>query len=361
MNAHPLNPRHRPRALVVIGALVAVLAAPISAPAAHAADDSVAWTVRTDSNGRGSDRTAYAYTLDPGAEAADAIVITNHGTDPVSLKVYAADGGTSSEGSLALLPADQESQAVGRWISPQSDVVEIAGGAAATVPFTVRIPANATPGDYAGGLVTSLTAPEQEEGVNVDRRLGIRVDVRVGGALNPALAVEGTSVSWNGGLNPFGGDASVTYTLHNTGNAKLGETSAVRVTGPFGAIPLDAPSAEALPDLLPGESWTQTVNVPGVPALFAVFATASVTPLVVDASGSRSPIDDVTGTAVGAAVPWLLILLLVLVAGLVVGAVELRRRRRRAAQEREDSRVEEAVAKALEDRRERESEPTPAE
>jgi hypothetical protein len=340
---------------VALGAL-AVLPA---AQTAHAADDSVTWTVRTDSNGLGSDRTAYTYTLDPGAETTDAIVIANHGADPVTLRVYAADGGTSTEGSLALVPGDVTSQAVGAWIVPQTDVVTVDGGGTATVPFAVRIPENASPGDYAGGLVTSLTVPDQTEGVNVDRRLGIRVDVRVGGDLTPSLAVEGTSVSWNGGLSLFGGDADVTYTLHNTGNARLGESPAVQVTGPFGVLPIDAPEPGTLPDLLPGESWTQTVTVPGVPALFAVFATATVTPLVVDAAGSRSPIADVSGTAVGAAIPWLLLLLLALVGGLVWGALVLRRRRRRQAQEREDARVDEAVARALALERERDEAASP--
>ncbi len=36
------------------------------------------------------------------------------------------------------------------------------------VPFTVEVPENATPGDYAGGIVTSLVEPDATQGINVD-------------------------------------------------------------------------------------------------------------------------------------------------------------------------------------------------
>lgn len=350
MNARPASPRSRRRISALCAAAVVALA--VALPAASAAADDatdVNWTVRTESNDFGSDRTNYGYTIDPGGTVTDGIVVANHGQEPVDLKVYAADGFTSDDGALSLVVAGEESKAVGAWITPGQETLTLGPGETASIPFTVSIPDNATPGDYAGGIVTSLTVPDADTGVNVDRRLGIRVNLRVGGDLAPALAVENLSVSWNGGLNPFaGGDATVTYTLHNTGNAAISADPASAVSGVFGLLAVDAPQADAAPELLPGESVTRTVVVPNVPPLFALLASTTVTPVVTDAAGSRSPIAEVSASAVGLAVPWTLLVIVALIAVALVLVLRRRGRNKAEAQQREDARVSEAVAQALE-------------
>ncbi len=338
-----------PRTLIALIALLAVFA---PASPALADDGEVTWTVRTASNDLGADRTNFTYTLDPGGSVTDGVVVANHGAEAVELKIYAADGFTSEDGQLALRLSGEKSSAVGAWLAPASDTVTIEAGATTTVPFTVDIPANATPGDYAGGLVTSLTVPDAASGVNVDRRLGIRVNLRVGGALTPSLAVEDMAVSWNGGINPFaGGDATVTYTLRNTGNAAVSAAASLHLAGPFDLLGADAPAASDVPTLLPGESWRVTAAVPSVPPLFALFATATVAPVVMDASGSTTPMGEVSATGVGAAIPWTLLAIIVLVAAGAFLLVRTRGKRRAAAQRREQERLDAAIAEALEQER----------
>jgi hypothetical protein len=354
VNARSIPARRWARIRDLSTALVAALLvlAPVAAPAMAAEGDPVTWTVRTASNEYGSERTNYSYTIDPGGTIYDSVVVANHGADPVELRVYAADGSTSEDGQLSLLVAGEESHGVGAWITTENPSVTVAAGETATVPFTVAVPAEATPGDYAGGVVTSLTVPDATQGVNVDRRLGIRVNLRVGGEIAPALAVENMSVSWGGGLNPFaGGDATVSYTLHNSGNAAISAQPATHVTGPFGMFGMDAPAVDAVPELLPGESWTQTVTLAGVPPLFALLASTTVTPLVLDASGSTSPITEVSGSAAGPAIPWILLVIVLLVAAGVSFLLRTRGTRKKAAEKRREAEVEEAVAKALEQER----------
>jgi hypothetical protein len=226
--------------------------------------------------------------------------------------------------------------------------VTVAPGQTIEVPFTVAVPKNATPGDYAGGIVTSLVRPDAAQQINVDRRLGIRIAVRVTGDLTPGLVVEDARITWDGGLNPFaGGDATLTYRLRNTGNAMISAREASTVTGPFGWFPATASKVVPPPQLLPGETWTTSVRFPGAAASFVILGTASVTPTVTDASGSTSDLPPVTATATGPAVPWMLLLLLVVLASLIIAAVRLRvvLLARRAA--REDARVQEAVERAL--------------
>jgi membrane protein implicated in regulation of membrane protease activity len=334
---------------LTLAPLLAVAAALIGIPAAaSAATDDVTWTVRTASNSLGAERTNFSYTLNPGAHLDDGIVIANRGTETVELDVYAADGYTTSTGALDLRLAGEPPVGVGKWISVPQGHVSVPAGQTAEVPFAIDIPADATPGDYAGGVVTSLTVADQTANVNVDRRLGIRTGIRVGGDLAPALTLDGVSVDWDGGLVPFlFGDATVHYSLHNAGNVSLSADDTDAVAGPFGWGEVDAAPGEAAPVLLPGESWQRDVRVPAVAAMGLVWASVTAIPTVTDASGSTTDLDPVTASAMGWAVPWpILVVLLLIVAAVILGPRWLRARRRRR-QEAEDARVAEAVARTL--------------
>lgn len=344
-----------PRLLAAtLAPLLAAAAALVGVPAAaSAATDDVTWTVRTASNSLGADRTNFSYALNPGAHLDDGIVVANRGTETVELDVYAADGYTTSTGALDLRLAAEAPVGVGKWIVVPEHHVSVPAGQTVEVPFTVDIPADATPGDYAGGVVTSLTVADQSANVNVDRRLGIRTGIRVGGDLAPALTVEGLGVDWDGGLVPFlFGDATVHYSLHNTGNVSLTAGEADAVAGPFGWGEVTAAPGEPAPTLLPGESWQRDVRVPAVAAMGLVWASVTATPTVTDASGSTSDLDPVTASAMGWAVPWpILVALLLIVAAAVFGPRWLRARRRRR-QAAEDARVAEAVARSLAEKEE---------
>ncbi|MEV6931810.1 DUF916 domain-containing protein [Dactylosporangium sp. NPDC051485] len=325
-------------------AAVAVLAAlAIAGPAgpALAEDGDVAWTVRTASNSYGADRSSFSYAVNPGGQVKDAMVVANRGKAPLSLAVYAGDGYTTGAGQLDLLTKDKRSVGIGAWLRPDAATVAIQPGQTAEVPFTLSIPANATPGDYAGGVVTSLTQPDAAQSINVERRLGIKIKLRVGGDLKPGLAVEGLQVTYDGG------DAHVSYTIHNTGNAIVSAEQAVSVAGPFGWLRRDAGKIAAPPELLPGESWKVSVPVRDVPRAFRLTATATVTPRLTDASGSTTSLPAVSAEATGWAVPWTVLILVIVVAGLLVGGVFLLRRARARGKARVDARVAAAVEKAL--------------
>ncbi|MBQ1035834.1 WxL protein peptidoglycan domain-containing protein [Micromonospora sp. C81] len=328
--------------------LAAVAAVGVGAGPASAADGNVAWTVRTASNGYGEARSSYSYNVNPGGAVEDAMVVANRGPSPLTLSVYAADGFTTDAGQLDLLTKDKKSTAVGAWVKAKAESVVIQPGKTAQVPFTIGVPDNATPGDYVGGILTALTQADQAEGINVDRRLGIRIKLRVGGELKPNLAIEDLHVTYAGSANPFGkGDATITYKVHNVGNAALSGQQTVSVSGPFGLLRVRARDIAAPPELLPGESWNVTVPVHGVAPAISLAATATLTPLLTDASGSTTSLKPVTVTAHGWALPWTLVLALVVLVAALVGAYLYRRRNRTQRKVREDARVRDAVAQAL--------------
>ncbi|WP_144679407.1 DUF916 domain-containing protein [Cellulosimicrobium sp. TH-20] len=353
-------------ALALLGAPAAALpgqAAPAAAPgqaapvarAAVATDDApapdpaqtVQWGVRPGDTAQGVDRPNFAYSLAPGGSLRDSLVVSNHGDTPLALAVYAADGFLTDDGTLDLLPAGEESTALGSWIALDQAEVEIPPQERVEVPFTVTVPDDATPGDYAAGVVSSLVVVA-EDGVTTDRRLGSRVHLRVQGELAPALAVDDVRLAYDGTLNPFApGSATVTFTVTNEGNARVAPATAVRVSGPFGLGATSATDVD-VPELLPGSSVERTVEVDGVWPLGREVATLTVGGEVVPLPGTvpdpEVVVPGVVATATTWAVPWVALGLLVLVALLVVWRVRARRRARTAQQRAVDAAVAAALA-----------------
>ncbi|MEU6012183.1 DUF916 domain-containing protein [Streptomyces sp. NPDC047453] len=311
-------------------ALLAVLTflATGAGPAA-AADGDVSWAVRTASNDFGSDRPNYSYTVNPGGHVDDALVVVNHGTTPLHLAVYAADAFTDEAGRLDLVTKDAKSTRVGAWVRTDRPDVAIRPGRSVKVPFTLTVPRDAAPGDHMGGIVTSLA-----DGTDTGRRLGIRIRLRVGGALEPKLSVQDLHVRYSGTANPVGrGDATVTYTIHNTGNAILAARQAVAVSGPFGVLRAAASHVDDSPALLPGEIWKVTVPVHGVAPALRAAGTVTLVPLLTDASGSVAPLAGAKTTTHAWTVPWTLLLCVIVLIGLVAaGLVSRSRRHRRRAE-----------------------------
>lgn len=326
--------------------------APVAASAQSTADagTEVTWGVRTADNAQGESRQNFVYVAAPGATITDAIVVTNHDDQALDLAIYAADAFTTDSGQLDVLTDPAASVEAGSWIELGTPMLHLEPGASAEVPFTVTIPQNATPGDHAGGIVTVLSDPEQEDGITVDRRLGVRVMLRVDGDLAPGLVVENLSLEYTPSLNPFGGgEAVVDYVVHNTGNVRLSGLQSVALYGPFGAFRADIEDLGEVPELLPGESWHVHASSPVYP-LFWLGTDVTIAPegpagLV----GGVIPAMFVTSASV-IAVPWGLLVLVLLIAAAVVVGVILMRRARRARREAEDARVQAAVDAALRER-----------
>lgn len=348
----PSTPAALRRALLLLLGVALALGA-LAAPASAAEDDQVTWGVRAVPGPGSTERQNYSYELVPGEQVEDAIVITNHGTEPLTLDLYAADGFTSASGQLDALPRAESSVALGTWVTPTTDQVEVPAAGSVEIAFTVTVPTDATPGDYAGAILTSLVHASAESGVDVDRRLGIRIHLRVAGELDPSLTVEDAHLTYAGTLDPTStGQAEVTYTVRNDGNTRLAAAQQVVVAGPFGLGSIEL-HPDDLPELLPGESWTVSVPVDGVVPLLRLTARITLTPQQPDDLDTGTGLTTVQTTTSTWAVPWTWIALLLLLTG---GTALLVRTARSRRARRERALVEAAVAQAL---REQDGSPTP--
>ncbi|WP_058596113.1 COG1470 family protein [Microbacterium testaceum] len=305
--------------LAVVMATSTVLVA--GAPA-HAAG-SVSWSVEPVT--AAGDATGHPWvelTMDPGTRQEQYLRVTNRGAAAVVFSLSAADGYFTETGRFTMLPVGRSSVDAGTWITLPASV-SVDPGASVVIPFTVDVPANATPGDHLAGVAAGVFS--EQDTVGVESRIGFRVLTRVTGDL--ALAVSSAATAdYQPSWNPFlPGRLEVHLSTRNTGNTRLTAQNEIAVTGPLG-LAARTTRSDPLPELAPGDERSSTVTVEDVWPLFAM--TAVVTATASDAGGNS---DGVTATArvTVPAMPWGQLLVAGCAVALVALALWDRRRRRR--------------------------------
>jgi hypothetical protein len=267
--------------------------------------------------------------------------VLNYDTKPLTLTVFAADLGTGSNGSVQIGLQGQQSADAGGWITlPAKNLLVTvpartkSGPGRVVVPFRIRVPANATPGDHGGAIVAVLSTLGKNpkgENVRLDQRLASRVYLRVNGPLHPGLRIDGVTVSYHSRINPVsGGSATVHYTVRNVGNVRLAAKQQVEVTGLFGTRSKRVEPAD-VQMLFPGSSQQVSVRVSGVLPALLEKSRVSVTPQLFS---DQQPmvVHPVSATKDFRAIPWPLLICLALVVLLVAAIWRLRLQARRRPQ-----------------------------
>lgn len=330
----PLS-RHLSRTTLLV-ALAALLAAPSGVALADGgANDLVSFGIAPAGAEHPDDRAFIQVAAAPGTTVYEHVALLNQDDAPVTLRVYGADALMADGGGLTV-GADDPADA-GSWIDlGGATEIEVPAQTAETgfgyviLPLALTIPADAEPGDHVAGLVASLdsqgTAGRDTPTIELQQRVAARIYIQVAGELDPDLAVEDLNATWSGGATGTG-SAQITYTLHNTGNARIAVEQQVHVAGPLGRGAADA-TPPRVDDLLPGGTADVTVDVGALPL---VLETVQVSAHAVQAAGGADP-GELTATAETRywAVPWLWLAVLLLVAAAVV-LLLVRRSRRRAA------------------------------
>lgn len=293
-------------------------------------------------------RTGYTLLTTRGGTVKDEVGIVNLSTKPLTLNIYAADALNAPDGEFGLQPAAAEVTDSAAWVVFQTPTgkgyVKLKPKQTVYVPFSVTVPKDAPVGDHVAGIVVSTVATGETPGertsqVTLEQRVALKMALRVAGQLNPTLAIENLQASYAGSLNPLAaGTATVTYTVRNTGNVRLGAAQKVTVGGITGSTSVD--SLPDIPILLPGGSATVTVPVPDARPAGILTATVDVTPLTLPGDANPS-IEPVSASTRVAAVPWLLVGVL---AAIVLAVVAWMRMRTppapvRGARERQPERV----------------------
>ncbi|KMM45740.1 hypothetical protein CWIS_09240 [Cellulomonas sp. A375-1] len=160
----------RPRGLVVPGLAVLSVALGVLLPAVSAgASDEASWSVRPRDGSA-----VLEHVLRAGDEVDDAVVVRNEGGRTLELAVSASDTRAGADGALEV--ADTRTGPAA-WVSVPVEPVTLAAGEDVGVPVHVVVPPDAAPGTYVAAVVT--TAPDEQGGLAVERRLALRVVLTV--------------------------------------------------------------------------------------------------------------------------------------------------------------------------------------
>lgn len=229
---------------------------------ASSADDDgrVTWSVVPAEASGPDGRRVVDLELAPGERATEHVAVTNHSADEVTFALSANDGYLTERGSFDMRPSAVEPVDGGAWITVPDEVV-VGPGATEVVPVEVAAPADVLPGDHPAGVAASVRSGGE---MQVESRVGVRMNLRVPGDVVAALDAELLGVSFTQGAGLFEpGSLVVRYAVVNDGTVALDTTAQVRADSGFGGPDASAPQGEAL-EVLPGGRREVSVEVPGV-------------------------------------------------------------------------------------------------
>ena len=157
-----------PRRLASFGMLLAF----VVAPAAQAASSGPVFGLRA----AGNPRLGYfVYNPAPGAERNGAIVVSNTGHQTGTVKLYPVDATTGRTTGTVYL-TNRKPSGFGTWVQLASSSLTLAPGQHVTVPFTLRVPASAKPGQWVAGIVAEPTHTAQ--GAKTSSTSNVRIRIR---------------------------------------------------------------------------------------------------------------------------------------------------------------------------------------
>src|SRR5690606_20539605 len=116
--------------------------------------------------------------------------------------VLPGDGIVGSNGAFDVAAGDPADS--GAWIDVgglTDGTVEVDAGETRVLPVTVRVPADATPGDHPAGIVVAVAS--EADGVSVKQRIGVRLHLQVSGELAAGLELVDVDRSFTPSLVPF--------------------------------------------------------------------------------------------------------------------------------------------------------------
>lgn len=131
----------------------------------------------------------FNFEIQPGQSQTASVMVKNLGANPLTVSTYSADGTNSSQGTFALTSKSHDQQYIGTWVRFDQPTTTIPARSDATIPFTISVPENITPGNYGGGIAVEASSAELkgEDGldaagaVSTSARIYVRTFVNVPG------------------------------------------------------------------------------------------------------------------------------------------------------------------------------------
>ena len=146
------------------------------------------------------------------------VAVSNLSPAAATVSFIAVDAATGPFGGVSYALPEQARERVGSWIELEAASLPLDPGRSAIVAFSVKIPADAVPGEHLGGVAAFVplsAASAAEAGLQVQQRAIVAVQVNVPGPRAREMAVKGLAPQ----LRPNG--VYAVAQLANSGNALI--------------------------------------------------------------------------------------------------------------------------------------------
>jgi Bacterial protein of unknown function (DUF916) len=228
--------------------------------------------------------------LTPGGTASDELEVTSTSDAPVQLLIYPVDGLTGQTSGAVYANRDNRAKKAGTWVAPSISALSLPPHGQQLVPFTVRAPANATPGDHLAGLAVEDANPSRSGGqfsVTEVFRTVVGVDITVPGPAEPALRVGTLGLKALPGTNV----AALSVQIGDSGRKLVKPLLRVSMRGPNG---YRRTFARNLDTILPGDTIAY-------PLLWPDSLARGTYHVVVRATGAPTPVTRAATVRLGVA------------------------------------------------------------
>jgi len=187
--------------LVALAVLTAFTLGFLAWPRIVQAEENVSFGIKPAKahDGNSNPPSYFSHTLAPGTLMIDEALIMNRGDVPLTLQLYAADAITAVNGGTGFANDGEEKNGVARWLSVSVAELSLQPGEERMVPFTIKVPPDASPGQHTAGLVleavttggASTVGSDARFTVNIVRRAGVAVLIDVPGTHLAGLEITG--------------------------------------------------------------------------------------------------------------------------------------------------------------------------
>jgi len=185
----------------------------------------------------GQTGTYFDLTMRPGENRSLQVAVANAGAAPIAARTYAADVYTTINGGFGAQAADQTPSGTTRWLTYPTEVIQLPAGGRVVRRFTVLVPADTGPGEYATSLILENAQAVVAGGsIALDQvvRQAVAVVIAVAGPRVPAIAIGGSTV------DVVAGRSVVSVAVNNDGNVRLKPAVSFSLTDAAGSAIHDA-------------------------------------------------------------------------------------------------------------------------
>jgi hypothetical protein len=177
----------------------------------------------------------------PGATFRGKVRVINVGSEAGRTKLYAVDATTGQTSGAVYRSRQEPRRGVGEWTSLKTGAIQLGPGQSRVVPFSVRVPSGASPGQHLGGIVAQRSISTSSSGsatqgadgtfkVRIQELSVIALQVNLPGPRRVKMSLSGIEV----GDQP--GHQSLLLGIGNPGNVLLKGRGSLKVVNSGGRL-----------------------------------------------------------------------------------------------------------------------------